>query len=334
MRTADHLWAVNMLETNTTESIPDIPDWKEFLCCGLVASTFGILGIFDNLLTIFLIRRTEKLRTSCFILIGGHACFCCIMAIGFTILGMHYLGLGLGFLTAVYTRIGCTFLYTTTTFSSPPSSALSFLIAIERVIAIAFPVAYRNHDKRWTKLALALSTAVGVLCVIAAIATISAPWGDLTKCYSMFSGFDLNYSVFFTYFNLGFSILAVLSYVVMCIYIRVKNQSSPPGIASHSPETLEINQFMKKQMKLLPMVNALGIAYALFGVGPPLLASTFSTLADGQYLQRGSLYVMALKSALPSLDFCVLTWKCREFRHALKSMLGIKNNQVQEIGNS
>lgn len=325
---------MDAFEVNSTGLVPDIPDWKEFLVCGLVASILGVFGIFNNLITIFLIWRSEKLRTSCFILIAGHACFCCVMAIGFTTLGIHYLGLGLNFLTAEYTRVGCTFLYMTTIFSSPPSSALSFLIALERVVAIAFPLAYRNYDKRWTKAVLALSSTVGVACAVAAITTMPAPRDASTKCYSMYSGFDPDYTVFFTYFNLAFSILAVLSYGGMCIFIRVKNQANQTVVISQTPEATEINQFMKKQMKLLPMVNALTIAYGLFGVGPPLLGSTFSTFADGQYLQRGSLYVMALKSALPSLDFCILIWKCRDFRQTMKSVFGIHTNQVQGVGSS
>lgn len=307
---------------NSTTAPFDIPTLAENITCGIAEALFGITGLIVNAISVIVILKNKKLKTPCFILIASHAVFCWFMAFGNVTNGVHFLGVSFGVFSLAQPRWSCFAMYLCFFISVPPSSVLIFLISLDRSLGILMPKTYEKRAFSFAFLFLGITTMIGVLHACVAGLTLPEPKSDSVMCYNLFSPLNPIFVTYHTNFNLCFSLLSVVNYGLVIAIVSCKNYKKAPVHAwSH---TVEFSFQLQRQMKLLPMINALMISYCIFGVSPPLLSLILSKIDGGRYLQRAGQYAVVLKASLTCIDFSVLIAKSEEFRASLRKLIAMK----------
>lgn len=323
-------YRVDIMSNDTSNSTSpvsaDLPTWNEQLFCGIAQATLGFAGILANLLTVSVLFRSKKLNSSCFILIGGHAGFCFVMSIGWLTNGVEYLGYVLNLMSLTYSRMTCYLMYLTLFMSVPPSSVISFLIALDRTLSVIYPKAYEKREKRFAIASLTLAFGIGLLHAVAAGVTLPEPTSTKIQCFNFFSALHLNFVTYYTNFNFCFALLSVACYALLYGAIAYRKRQVHANQAWS--EGSEASFALQRQISLLPIINLLMVAYCIFGVIPPMVSVMLSKIDNGRYLQRGGQYTIVMKVLVTCIDFCVLILKSNEFRATLKRWRAARQSTV------
>lgn len=304
------------------------PVWEEILFWSLALSIFGICGIFANLLTIAIIVSNKRFRTPWFGLIAEHCTYCLLMATSFTTSGFEQFSLYFGTSDLIYNRLSCYLRSLTFYVSVPASAVLTCIIAFDRALALLFPKLYQKNAGRKIAIgSIMITIVVSFVSIITADLTMPNRNSSLVYCYNVFAPLHVTFMAAFAYINCSLITTSVLIYsgIFCVITYRKHKQNAQPT------QNDRVDYFLQKQLRLLPMVNTLMVAYCIVGVIPPLITGTVSLIFNGKYLERASQYHIVLKTLLPMIDFVVLFLKITEFRDTVQKWLKLKKATVLPI---
>lgn len=323
---------------NTTTSVPApsvIVYPAEIVASGVYCFTFGVMGVIANTLTMYAIFRNKKLHTPCFALLAAHAAANWLMATGFINDGIQRLGVFFELLGFRYRRLACYIMHVPKCISVPSSAILTCTIGIDRLFGIAWPVLYQSNGRRFVIVSLIAAVCMAVTDVITAGVTAPGTMAEMINCPTVYSSWHPIFTKYYTNHDLALCVLSFCIYTSILVVVRYRHsmraKTDAAVAAGHGqPAAAEKKneRFLQSQLAILPMIQAVMVAYFLFGVIPEIMVSAVAIFQNGLYQPKVVLYAAMLKVTCCSTDFFILTWKSREFKMTIKRLFRIDDATV------
>lgn len=284
----------------------------------------GITGVITNFMVFYTIIRDKNLRASSFFV---ELCIvslnrCTASGQDFILAIYRFLKL-LNLANAVLDRSSCYSLFLALMHFSQVDFAFLSFVAIDRIVAIAKPLAYKL---RTPKKVAAIFVSIFMIAVLANhVSELSDAMPPRIACVNVISPKSPRIYYAGTVITLVLSFIIVLSYVALISYILGKYRPAKPK--ENAPSLPQFDVTMKRHLEVLRALSVMVVSTGICAVIPRCLFFFAS------FSPASSVRLVAYAGALSNIDFNVMCWalltRSSEFRTAFRKRFLRKLDQIQ-----
>lgn len=267
--------------------------------------------------------KVKTLKTFFFVLIAGHTFFRALLSLTLMLVGAYRIWRMMVPSILYITRYQCHTLHVLVYFCDSFNNMTLCIIAIDRLVAVAVPVKYHNFSaKLGFRFIFGLSLFVVLSKVIPSYLG-SVPFADVIPCLTAFSPTPPFFMSYFVITNFMFGLASVILYCILNIAIRFRIKKIMESNRKYDVIDNQIQQLVKQQAKLLPLLNLLIIVNVFCAVSMELLM-VIGSFFPPEIASRFVLYGSCLSVLDRTFDFMIMIWKSSELRQGIKTILPLK----------
>lgn len=248
-----------------------------------------------NVIVILCTTKTEEMRTSRFFAIVRHLCFTRAMTcLQFCIMGLYQCLRVAAVVSVVQPYTACLALFFWLTFGLMTEMLLLIFMAMDRIVAIAFPLKYWTIGTKQASL-LCVIIAVFCCCVRVGHALLVSDVTQPVVCATVFSVGSESSSIASQTTDNGLLAILIILQLSLMIYVRCRSRRAPGTEAERDS--------IQRHMTLLPILRN----QVLLHCGIQILSKTILLLTQVVIDPIWNGRLMAYGSTLVTLDIFVNT---------------------------
>ncbi len=283
----------------------------------------SLIALPSNVAIVYIIYRTPSLRTKCFILIAAVAFIDILYSIQYMTVAVFELLVSSNLVSVFTTATSCIFIRLM--FYSYACNVLICAVACDRLFAFIMPVRYFHTSMRATKVTLVVCACMFLADLIVVLASSASL--KVVSCSNVITCLHPHLATYFSAKIIALDGLTAVLYVIFIVIGQIQVRQVKNNPSSNS------NQFLKRQLKILPAINVIFLLHVVTLVTPGVfvlgLAPTFGASA---WFGTFSKIVTSFPTWNPALNFVFYMWKSRDFKNAVVTWLGLAVPPVQSSG--